>query len=61
MGNQTVRNLCGMGNGCIRNLTDWICDCVAFGWIDHETDSMKCHKRKKFDCAIHWCPKNWMT
>ena len=49
------------GEWCIRNLTDWICDCVAFGWIDHETDSMKCHKRKKFDCAIHWCPKNWMT
>lgn len=47
MGNQTVHKQCGMGNGCMGSMEDWVCVCEAFGWIAHETDLMQCHQRKR--------------
>ena len=46
-----MHHQCGMGNGCMGSMEDWVCVCEAFGWIANETDLMQCHKRKKLTYA----------
>ena len=52
MDNQTVHHQCGMENGCIGSMEDWVCVCEAFGWIAHEIDLMQCHKRERLAYTI---------
>ena len=63
MDNQTVHHQCGMENGCIGSMEDWVCVCEAFGWIAHEIDLMQCHKRERLAYTIQkmkFSPKEFL-